>query len=125
AAGDAPRCGPDAHVIYQGGEVATQTAVNRPTAGSNPAPGATHARRLPAKWIGRSPPKAAQGVRISPGRHLARYASGKRGGCLPPIRRVRFSSGSLTRQGIPISRGRRLRPGVLQVQVLSLVPTGA
>jgi hypothetical protein len=27
-----------------------------------------------------------------------------------------------TRQGIPTSRGRRLRPGVLQVQILSLVP---
>ena len=64
--------------------MATQTAVNRPTAGSNPAPGATTRDGLPAEWIGRSPPKAALGVRISPGRHLVRYASGKRGGCLPP-----------------------------------------
>ena len=72
--------------IYQGGEVATQTAVNRPTAGSNPAPGAPHAR-------GGSPPGGSGAALRRPrwefesprgDKHMVRYASGKGGGCLPP-----------------------------------------
>ena len=54
--------------------------------------------------------------------HLVRYASGKRGGCLPlKASSILVRTAHDARQGIPISRGRRLRPGVLQVQVLSLV----
>jgi hypothetical protein len=65
----------------------TQTPVDRPTAGSNPAPGAANATQ-------RTPPPSGTGaalrrqrvlVRIqSAVRALVRYASGKRGGCLPP-----------------------------------------
>jgi hypothetical protein len=75
---------------------------------------------LPAGRIGRSPPKAALGVRISPGRHIwSGTHLGSEAAVYRP-RRVRFSSGPQRRQGIPTSRGRRLRPGVLQVQILSL-----
>ena len=80
-----------------------------------------------AKRNGRSPPKAAfAGSNPADG---TPFASG-------PVRiwearRLSTAQGEfdsrpdrndVTCQGIPTSRGRRLRPGVLQVQILSLVP---
>ena len=84
--GDAPRCGPGRHVRSFTGvaKLATRTAVNRLTAGSNPAPGAT-TRRPPRRADRAQPSEGRAGSSNLPGEtHLVRYASGKRGGCLPP-----------------------------------------
>ena len=54
--------------------MASQVAVNHPPRGNcrfDPCPWCKRANALlPAEWIGRSPPKAALGVRISPGRRI-------------------------------------------------------
>jgi hypothetical protein len=81
-----------------------------------------------AKWNGRSPPKAAfAGSNPAGGTNV--WSGPVR---IWEARRLSTAQGEFDsrpdrsiRQGIPISRGRRPRPGVLQVQVLSLVPTGA
>ena len=59
----------EAQVAYQGGEEATQAAVNRPIVGSNPAPGArVRPHRLAGQ--GRRPLKAETRVRIPVGTHM-------------------------------------------------------
>src|SRR5256885_15235077 len=80
----------EAQVAYQGGEEATQAAVNRPIVGSNPAPGArVRPHRLAGQ--GRRPLKAETRVRVpvgarGPGRLTARALvfQGTGGGGAPP-----------------------------------------
>jgi hypothetical protein len=85
-------------------KLATQTAVNRPTAGSNPAPGANETAHAVAKWNGRSPPKAAFAGSNPADGTSSEFWSGTHLGSEAAVyrpRRVRFSSGPLTTPGYP------------------------